>query len=187
MFVTKGDNCYFLSELAGEAVVRGPGGREVWVSVWLGNGTGWLERNGVLVIILTHRVLVSARGWPNRTGRRVSPARGACSPGTVVGTQIESRCPEVTWAGEVYGEAGGQAFRSGADRREQTCTPVGGSLRRIREQWNFKCRKECSWQLTVLPTVPSGLAAERSVSQRDVHVFGEPSTLLLASGLRPTL
>lgn len=59
ILVTQRDNLYFLPELGGVAVAREPGGREGMGLSLVINGTGWMERNGVLVIILTHRVLIS--------------------------------------------------------------------------------------------------------------------------------
>lgn len=59
MLVTQGDTLCFLSELGRVAVAREPSGREGMGFRWLGNETGWMERNGMLEIMLTYRVLVS--------------------------------------------------------------------------------------------------------------------------------
>ena len=39
----------------------------------------------------------------------------------------------------------------------KTLTSLGSSFRGTREKWNFKCRKEYSWQLNNLPNDPKGL------------------------------
>lgn len=65
-------------------------------------------------------------------------------------------------------------------------TLVDGSFWRIREKWNFKCRKECSFWLNVLPNDLQWLGHQR-VSQFVIHFFGEFSTAVLVFRCRHLL